>query len=470
MISKIEEMKEKEDIEGLMRSLQEGEAMKRADAAKALGMIEYEDEKERAISALVERVKEDEIPTVRANAALALGHVGGEVGKKALEESAEDEDWEVRHDAAIAMGEYRDERFIDTLYSLLEDDETDVQKKAIEALGKIGEEEKGEKIISELEDLLEVPELKKEVVKAIGQIGTEKALAKLGKVFENGEREIREIAVQGIGKLEGEEAEEILIEALEDESWRIREEAAASLGERGGEEAVAALLETLEDEKDHVVEQTLKSLGKLGIEKEKILDKIEEKTRHQEPSIRIAAGEALKGIDSEGSARMLFRTLKEENNPRVLWSIAESLSDVSKNNLKELVSEVKTLGENRKDLAAVSLGKAGFSKYADDIISMLDDDRWKVRQKAAEALRGIDGEDLSKRKANRALSKLRERCEDNDKWVRAESIRALGDIIFDVDEKIDTEKGKEKLLEMGEVEADEDVMEAVKYSRNILDI
>lgn len=464
-------MREEEDVGGLRRLLQEGEALERADAAKALGMIDdLGEEEERAISALVERVKEDEIPTVRANAVLALGHVGDEVGKKALEDGADDKDWEVRHDAAIAMGEYRDERFINALYSLLEDDQTDVQKKAIEALGKIGEEEKGEKIISELEEFLDFPELKKEVVKAIGQIGSAKALDPLAKVFEDGEREVREVAVQGIGKLEGEEAEKILLEALKDESWRIREEAAASLGERGGEEAVEPLLEALEDEKDHVVEETLKSLGKLGIENEKILKKIEEKIRDEEPSIRIAAAEALSGIDSESSTHILFEALKRENNPRVLWSIADSLSDVSTGNLKELISEIKTLGENRKDLAAVAMGKAGFSKYADEIISMLDDDRWKVRQKAAEALRGIDGEDLSKRKAKRALSKLRERCEDNDKWVRAESIRALGDIIFDVGEKIDTEKGKEKVLEMSEVEADEDVLEAVKYARDLLNI
>jgi len=470
MISEVEEMKEKKDIEGLMRSLQQGDTVERADSAKALGMIDFEEKEERIISALVERVKEDESPTVRANAVLALGHVGGDVGKKALEESANDEDWQVRHDAAIAMGEYRDKNFIDTLSFLLEDDERDVQKKAVEALGKIGRKEKGEKIVSKLEDFLDVPELRREVVKAIGQIGTEKALEPLIKVFEDGEKEIREIALQGIGKLEEEEAEKVLVDALKDESWRIREDAAAFLGERGEEKFVEPLSGSLEDEKDHVVEEALKSLGKIGVESEKILKNIKEMVHDERPSIRIASAEALKGIDSKRSTLLLFGALKEESNPRVLWSIAESLSEVSKENLKDTMSEIDSLEGDRKDIAAVSMGKAGFSKFADDMISMLDDDRWKVRQKAAEALRGINGDELSKRRANRALSKLRERCEDNDKWVRAESVRTLADIIFDVDEQVDTEGSKEKLLRMAEVEADEDVLEAVNYAKNLLDI
>lgn len=470
MIDDIEEKKEERDIEALMRHLQEGDVKEREDAAKALGMIDFEEEEERAISALVERVKKDEVPTVRANAVLALGHIGSDLGKKALKESADDENWVVRHDAAIAMGEYREEYFIETLYSLLEDDEREVQKKAIEALGEIGKEGKGEEIISKLEDFLEVSDLKKEAVKSISQIGTKKALDPLVKVFKNSEREIREIAIQGIGKLEETKSREVLLEALEDESWRIREDAASLLGERGDEGALEPLLESLEDENDHVVEEALRSLGKLGLENERILEKIKEKTQDKKPSIRIAASEALEGIDSERSTRVLFKVLRLEDNPRVLWSIAESLSEFSKDNLKELMEEIEGLKTHKKDLSAVFMGKAGFSKYADKIISMLDDDRWKVRQKAAEALREMDADDLNKREAKRALNKLTERCEDNDKWVRAESVKTLGDIIFDLDEKIDTEKGKEKLLEMAEVEAEEDVLEAVKYAKNLLNI
>ncbi|MEF8873832.1 MAG: HEAT repeat domain-containing protein [Candidatus Thermoplasmatota archaeon] len=470
MIEEIEELKEEKDVKELMRILQEGDEKRRGDAAKALGMMKSSRDRDDVVSALVERLKKDETPTVRANAALAIGHLESKIGKKALKEAVEDDDWEVRHDAAIAMGEYEDDSFLDPLYSLLNDPENDVKRKSIEALGKVGSGAKSAEIISRLEGFLDDTELKEEAVKAVSQVHTEKALETLSQVYQNSEREIREIAVNGIGKIDGEKADNILLEALEDDSWRVREDAARFLGEKGVEEAVEPLLERLEDEKNYVVQEALRSLGLIGLKDEDGLRKIEEKIEDDDPGTRTAAVEALGKLDGEEASKILFESMDHEQNPRVLWSLSDSLSEISREYLKDLKKEVDELEGSRRPFAVVAMGKAGFSSYLEELLSMLDDDRWKVRQKAAEALRGIDPADLSKRRAEKVLRKLSKTIRDNDKWVRVESIKSLSEIIFDLKEGVETDEFKKELIKRAEVEADADVKEAIKQARNLLDI
>ncbi|GEM_PF-1921398 len=473
MIDEIEVLKEEEDIKELTRILQEGDKKRRADAAKALGMMRFKEERDDVSSALVERLKKDDEATVRANSALALGHLKSRTGKKALKEAAKDDDWEVRHDAAIAMGEFEDEDFLETLYSLLDDPENEVKRKSIEALGKIGNSINGSKsaeIISKLDVLLDDRELKEEAVKAVSQFDTDKALDTLSKVYKKSEREIREIAVNGVATIEGEKANNILLEALEDDSWRVREDAAKILGKREVEKAVEPLVERLNDKKNYVVQEALRSLGNIGSKNEEILKMIEEKIRDDDPGTRMAAAESLEKLDGEVSSKILFERIELEQNPRVLWSISDSLSEISKEHLKDLKKDMEDLIESRKPFAVAAMGKAGFSSYLEDILSMLDDERWKVRQKAAEALSGMDPADLSKRRAEKMLKKLSKMMEDNDKWVRAESIKSLGDLIFDLDRKIETDEFKKELVRKARVEADDDVKEAIKQARNLLDL
>ncbi len=466
----IVELKEKEKIDELLRLLQEGDEKTRADASKALGMMKASEEREDVTTALVERLKKDDIATVRANAALALGQIGSEIGKKALKEAAEEDDWEVRHDVAIAMGEYQDECFIDPLYSLLEDSETEVKAKSIESLGKIAGEAKSTKIVLKLQNFLDHPYLKEEAVKAISNAESEKALEALMQAYQDGEREIREIAINGIGKIQGKKADELLIQALKDNSWRVREDAAKFLGERGCEEALEPLLKRLNDKKNYVVQEALKAVGSIGKKDEKVLEKIEQKLEDDDPETRTAAAEALEKIDHERAAETLFNALKIENNPRVLWSISDSLSKRSRKELKELKGKTKELGVEREMFAVFAMGKAGSSRQVNELLSMLDDERWKVRQKAAEALRGIDAEELSESKSKKILKKLSKTMEDNDKWVRSESVKSLGEILFDLKGKWDSEEFEKKLLKRAEVEADEDVIDVIKQVRNLLDI
>ncbi|MBS3781442.1 MAG: HEAT repeat domain-containing protein [Candidatus Thermoplasmatota archaeon] len=458
-MDRIEELKDERDIEKLIELLQESEVQIREEAVKTLGMIGAE----KALSPLIERLKEDPASTVRANAALALSNLESEECKTALKEAADDEDWKVRHDAAIAMGDFQEETLEEKLCSLIKDEELEVRRKAINSLGEIGDEDK----ISEIQGHLEDESLKKHAARAISKIGTKKAVEPLEEIYYDGDQEIREIAVQGIGKIEREEISSVILDALEDDSWRIREEAAKILGDKEDDEYIPNLVERLKDENKYVVEAALRSLGNL--DKDEVLEAIKGKMDDEEPNIRIAVADALETTDTEKSAELLLDQLKKEDHPRVLWSISESISGISKEILKELKDEIDSIGPNKDIFVSISMSKAGFSSYAEDLIPALESERWKIRQKAAEAFGNVKMEELNKRNRKKVISKLRDRLKDNDKWVRARSVRTLGNFISKEGEEIDLEEEKKEIFEMEDTEADEDVLEAVRDVKNLLE-
>ncbi|MFP4000391.1 MAG: HEAT repeat domain-containing protein [Thermoplasmata archaeon] len=459
MKDKIEEWKEEEAIEKLIDLLEEGDREEREEAAKALGLLGSRE----ALTILMEHIRNDPASTVRANAALALSNFEDESCKKALEDASHDEDWEVRHDTAIAMGGFEDGTFEERLCSLIEDSENEVRKKAIESLGRIADKDK----ISELKRFLEDESLKINAAKAISEIGTEKAVEPLKDLYYGGSQEVREIAINGLGDIDSEETIDVLVEALKDDSWRIREETVKLIGEKNGESHIEYLIERLEDKNSYVVEAALRALG--TINGDEVIYHIEDKIESEEPGVRIAAAEALEKINSQKSAEILLEFLEYENNPRVLWSLSDSLSALSENILGELEGEMDSVSEDKKIFVSVSMTKAGFSNYADRVIDLLDSEGWKIRQKAAEALMSLDPSDLTKKTRKHLFKALRERLSDNDKWVKARSIRTLADLTTRCEEGIDRKSIKEEILEMKSTEVDEDVLEAVKDAEKLFD-
>jgi len=455
----IENMKENKDVDGLIDLLEDGEKKDRAEAVKALGLIGDSD----VVPILTKRL-DDEEKTVRANAVIAISHIDGERVKDKIIDMIDDEAWEVRHDTAIAMGEIKDEDFIDPLKKLIEDEELEVKQKAIEALGEIGEQ----KVIPFLEEYIDDIELEEEVARAISKINTEKSLEPLTKMFEEGDRWVREIAVQGLSKIDSSKATDVLLEGLNDNSWRVREDSALALGEKGDKDAVKPLLNILEDDKRYVVEAALKSLGKVG--DEKIIEKVSHKLDDEEPSIRSAAAQTLGEVNTERSLDLLTQRIDFEENPRVLWSISESISKFPIDELEKIKNEVRRLDGHRKIILSVSLGKAGFSSMAPTLLDYVDDDRWKIRQKVIEALKQIDINELSKTQTDRFFRKMPERIEDNDKWVRSQAVLTLGNKIFDVKDDVDTNDAKQALVERMKVENDEDVIESFKEVKYLLNL
>lgn len=451
---KIDEMKEEDDIDGLLNMLRVGDVDERAESAKALGLLDEKSAVQDLIKAL-----EDEEAVVRANAALALGQIGDERALKPLIGTLKDDSWVVRHDSAIALGELASKDAVKHLVKLQEDEVLEVRKKVIEALGNIG----GDKVIETLGKNIDEEDTRFELARALAKSGSERAVSYLIELYNNGEKEVRELTIQGLSGLDhkDEKVIEILVDALSDNIWRIREEAANALGDVEDQTAIKPLLKALDDESLYVVQAALKSLGKVG--EQDIIKDIDGLREDEEPSTRSAWAQALGFIEGEESTRVLLKALRKETHPRVIWAIANSLSKKEEETERNLLyEELKETMEDDKITLAVALGGSGDSRALDVLIDGIKDERWKVRQKVIEALRNIDISEIGKGRANKILVNLRRGLKDDDKWVRAEAVKTLGQKIMEADEEIDLTKEIQALSGMQETEMDRDVLDILE--------
>lgn len=455
----IEKLKKEKDIHSLRDILRTGTPNDRAKSAKALGLIGDKNTIEDLMNAL-----NDEDAKVRSNAAIALGHLNAEKAIKNLIEALNDESWLVRHDAAIALGELGGEKVKKVLEkSIRKEDEIEVRQKIVEALGRVGD---GETIELFMELIDDDDDIKLEVIKAIGDIGGEIAVEILKKKVENGDKLTRELAVKGLTNINSSISNEALILALEDDNWRTREEAVRELGDRKVVKAKDKFLELLDDENDYVVIAALIALGKLR--KPDVVDKIENKLKSENPSIKTAVVEALGYIECERSLDILINLIDKEYHPRVLWSTPDSLSKIIKNRENMIKEKLKVYNDERKIILSIALAKAGDTSVISELLDGIHHDSWKVRQKSVEAMREVELKDVGKNRSKKVLRTLRNTLSDNDKWVRVETSKALGEKITDVWERIEVEEEIKALKKRLSGEGDEDVIMALKYALDLI--
>ncbi|MFO8109292.1 MAG: HEAT repeat domain-containing protein [Thermoplasmata archaeon] len=430
-------------MEKLLKGLQEDNSEDRAECARKLGMKGNRE----AVPHLIHALKDEE-PLVRANAALALGHLPeSKKTVKALITLLEDEEWVVRHDAAIALGELGVDEGTKPLIKLLDDPVLDVRKKTINALGKIGSDEG----IKELETHVDDLEVLDEMVEAFSLNSHNKSLIKL---YEMGTDDIRIKAIAGIDAAP--KYVDVLVKALKDDSWRVREEAARSLRGFSTKKVLKALSSRLKDDNPHVIIEALRSLVEAG--DSEVISLLEGIKDHPEPSIREEWG---RGVSALGGNYMdLIEAFEEEDNPRVRWTLAESMgrNPGCLDELRETYS--KALGDE-KILLACSLAWAGDKTGMDEVFQALEDNRWKVRQKSLEAVRNVAFDTLNKKEKKGLIRRVSDLLEDPDKWVRIESIKVLRGISKEVEEDVSLSEMLEKRME---IEVDEDVKQALKES------
>ena len=123
----IEKLKEKEDVEGLIKALK-FERYKDVDlirdAVEALGKTGKP-----AVEPLIQALK-DEDHGVRSSAAEALGMIGHKSAVEPLIQTLKDKHWYVRKASAVALGNIGDERAVEPLGDSLKDDEEEVREAA----------------------------------------------------------------------------------------------------------------------------------------------------------------------------------------------------------------------------------------------------------------------------------------------------------------------------------------------------
>lgn len=129
------------------------------------------------------------------------------------------------------------------------------------------------------------------VVRAIGHLGTEKAAEELRKPLRDSAPEVRIAAVQALGEIPGEAATEPLLRALRDAKYVIRVQAAALLGARANEPGVAeGLAKAARTDDDYGVrEQALASLSQATGRLDEALPALIDRAADRDPGVRANA-------------------------------------------------------------------------------------------------------------------------------------------------------------------------------------
>ncbi|HUT81138.1 MAG TPA: HEAT repeat domain-containing protein [Candidatus Bathyarchaeia archaeon] len=105
------------DINKLLADLKSKNKTTREKAVDELALAQDP----KAIDDLIQVLKKDKHGSVRRRVALALGRIGGDVCKEALNEAMiNDKDEETRKNSAIALGNFGDERAILPLYEFMQ--------------------------------------------------------------------------------------------------------------------------------------------------------------------------------------------------------------------------------------------------------------------------------------------------------------------------------------------------------------
>ena len=261
-----------QQVERLIRELQETDSDVRSIAAVTLG--EIGPEAEDAVPILIKLLQDqDEEGFVRANAATALGKIGEGASKA-----------------------------VPALINALRDQDKYVRKDAAEALEKIGTP----RTIKTVKD-------RYRVVIPLGWTGSEDEVPALIQALQNENKDVRVNAVVTLGQIESEDVVPVLIEALQDQDEWVRVNAAWTLGQRGksASKAVPILIKALQDQDEWVRYHAAMALGEIGESASKAVPALINALQDQDKYVRRYATGAL-GKIGKATVPVLIQTLKDE--------------------------------------------------------------------------------------------------------------------------------------------------------------
>jgi aminopeptidase N len=234
----------KEKKEWLYQLKNATELADRADAISALGKLKGDDE---VVAALAETVRSDKAWGVRANAADALGQLGGPAASKQLLEALNTaaEPW-VRNRVVSALGNFKDDAAITAKLTSVAGDDSSYRARAaaLQALGRL----KAPGALATLDAAVaaDSPDgfLRNAALRSMGALGDDKAVpllrewAALGKPIDS-----REAAIASLARLDKDNKEITtqIASYLSEPHFPVRMASIFALGARGDASAVPAL-------------------------------------------------------------------------------------------------------------------------------------------------------------------------------------------------------------------------------------
>jgi HEAT repeat protein len=230
-------------FDAALRDLASGSPKARASAARALGDVDGETERRRAIDALV-RALDDDKPEVRAAACASLGTLGELTGVPGLIKRLDDGAPPVRQNAAIALGTLRAADGFEPLADALRSGPADLRFQAATSLAEIDPQRAFPHVVSALGDRdAQVVGAAALSVGAIASVHGEHkavAIAALGDKVDHADRGARFEVAYALAELDDARGTKILADGIPDaeRSW----DAVTALGRlRAESELMAAL-------------------------------------------------------------------------------------------------------------------------------------------------------------------------------------------------------------------------------------
>lgn len=391
-------LKKKEDINGLIKALKyKDDSFVRFKAAEALGELEDKAAVDALISAL-----NDEDMYVREMVIYALGEIGDKRAVLPLISNFGYDD-ELREIMIFALGEIGGKQSVDYLKLSLGDDDVDIGVRSAEALGKISDPDSIEALIESAKS--DNIELKIYSITALGEIGDEKAIKNLLKTAQSNKWNVRRYSLHALGKIE--ECSILpFINALDDEDCHVREKAVELIGKWGDDNSLQYLKKVLNDPDPDVRKRATLILEKhqinsIKMQRPKIknkklqsrLDNIIERIGKDEaveilieflndknPGMRHTAAELLGEIGDKKAIVPLINVLRDDSSS-VQWSAKEALIKLGKPSVKPLI-KVLDYNDSKVRMNAIDvLGDIGDNQAIPSLFKYLGDDNATVRQK-----------------------------------------------------------------------------------------
>ncbi|MDB5391562.1 MAG: repeat-containing protein [Planctomycetaceae bacterium] len=382
----------------------------------------------------------DELPSVRTQAARALGRIGLPAAASAfpLIGVLQDEHESVRLEATKALGRVGGPKTatVNALIDLLQDVSPSVKAAAARALGSF--EETAERAIPDLVLLLQDRDefVRTAVAEAIGQIGPldEAATDQLVQGLNSPDNIVRAQTAEALGTI-GESAQETaaaLVEALTDGIDMVRAkavEALGKIGESAAEIAVPALVLALRDHDNTVCALAAEALGQMGRSAEETVPNLIQLLSHINPQVRASVAESLGKLgrnspmartnleqacrdDDAGVRSQSLRALGQMGCPTTSskQTVLESLQDIDGPVRSAAVDALGAWG----DLDEISLPR---------LLELLQDPNDEVKVQVARALPRCAGD------TDAAVEGLcRQLLEDTSDMVQVQAAWALGEI------------------------------------------
>jgi len=305
----------------------------------------------------------------------------------------------------------------------------DVRKQAVKALGNIGDSRAVEPLIKALGDNIE--RIRWRAARALGEIGDVRAVEPLAKALGDSDK-VRRYATEALGRISDSRVVEPLIEALVDSKNQVRRYAAEALGRTGDLRAVEPLIKALEvDSNEYARRYAAEALGEIG--DPRAVKSLINALADGGEFVRRYAVEALGRIGDLRAIEPLIKALEVDSNEYARRYVAKALGEIG--DLSAVEPLIKALDENSSEYVrryiVKALGEIGNPRAVETLIEILENGNRLVRWQAVKALGRIG--DL------RAFPALERATEDSDEYVRRLAEEALQKITKS-DAKLDHKK------------------------------